>query len=361
MWRKVRQILSFLVAVAVIVAYICFASHIAEQHRAEQKVEDVVISLMDSTALRYFTSSADIRKQLDRSRLNPAGKMVDSVDAVKISHNLARNGFVRNTEVYATYSGKVHINIYQHKPVMRLLCNGYNSYVTADGTIFKAPKGSACYLPVVTGGYRPLFAPDFEGKASDNLKSLLNEEGKKLDKLAVEYSALLKQRGELRDRRKNLRKNRDKKLWGEGTEDYKIRKSALNKEIEECDKALLALEQQKGKLIERRQAIDKRKKKLQREYDDFSSLVSFVAQIGEEPFWGAEVVQMIADRNSTGEISLRLVPRSGNFVVEFGVLNDSEAKLKKLQHFYDKGLAHIGWSQYKVVDIRYDKQVICTE
>lgn len=361
MWSKVRQILGFLMAVAVIVAYICFASHLSQKHRAEQKVEEVVINLMDSTETRYFTSSAEIRKQLERGKLKVEGRVVDSVDAVTISRHLTRNGFVRNAEVYATYSGEVHINVYQHKPVLRLLCNGYNSYVTADGTIFKAPKGSACYIPVVTGEYRPLFAPSFEGKASDNLKSLLDAETKRLDLLTAEYSALNKKRSEVRETRKVLRKSRDKKKFNESADEYKIRKTALNKETEECDKALLAVEQQKGKLIEKRRAIDKRKQKLQREYDDFVALINFVAKISEESFWGAEVVQLVANRNSTGDISLRLVPRSGSFVVEFGVLNNSEEKLEKLQVFYDKGLSHIGWSQYKVVDVRFDKQVICTE
>ena len=69
----------------------------------------------------------------------------------------------------------------------------------------------------------------------------------------------------------------------------------------------------------------------------------------------------MADTTSTGEISLRLIPRSGDFIIEFGTLANSDEKLDKLHKFYDKGLSRIGWEQCKVVDVRYDKQVICTK
>ena len=69
----------------------------------------------------------------------------------------------------------------------------------------------------------------------------------------------------------------------------------------------------------------------------------------------------MADTTTSGEIALRLVPRSGDFIIEFGTLEEREAKLAKLQRFYDKGLSRIGWEHYKTIDVRYDKQVICTK
>ena len=100
---------------------------------------------------------------------------------------------------------------------------------------------------------------------------------------------------------------------------------------------------------------------MQKSYDDFVNLINFVSQVEEHSFWGAEVVQFVADKNSLGEISLRLMPRSGDFVIEFGTLADGDAKLEKLEKFYDGGLVHIGWESFKIIDVRYDKQVICTK
>ena len=86
-----------------------------------------------------------------------------------------------------------------------------------------------------------------------------------------------------------------------------------------------------------------------------------VEQIKDDSFWGAEIVQFVADTTTMGDITLRLVPRSGDFIIEFGTLGNGEEKLSKLQRFYDNGLSSIGWSEYKTIDVRYDKQVICTK
>ena len=107
--------------------------------------------------------------------------------------------------------------------------------------------------------------------------------------------------------------------------------------------------------------IGLRKKKLHKSCDDFTNLINFVTQIKNDFFWGAEIVQFVADVTATGDVALRLVPRSGNFIIEFGTLDNYKEKLSKLQRFYDKGLSYIGWSEYKTIDVRYDKQVICTK
>ena len=98
---------------------------------------------------------------------------------------------------------------------------------------------------------------------------------------------------------------------------------------------------------------------MQKRSGDFTNLINFVSKVGRDPFWSAEVVQFVADTTYMGEISLRLIPRSGNFEIVFGTLENSDDKLAKLYKFYDKGLPHVGWERYKVVDVRYDKQIIC--
>jgi cell division protein FtsQ len=72
-------------------------------------------------------------------------------------------------------------------------------------------------------------------------------------------------------------------------------------------------------------------------------------------------VQFVADTTSCGAVSLRMIPRSGDFVIAFGELNNVDDKLNKLEQFYNDGLRHLGWDKFKTIDIRYDKQVICRE
>lgn len=361
MWRKIFRVLGTIIGWGIIFAYLLYASHLAQEHRAEQSVTDVVITMTDSTELQRFASSKQIYEQLKRGGFNIEAVPVDSVDEAQISKYLTRNGFVSETEVYTTYSGEVHINIKQHKPTLRLLCDGYNSYVTAEGEVFRSPQGAAYYIAVVTGGYKPLFAPDFEGNIEQNFAELIEKEEAKLTKLNGELATLNSERAKCRERRFELRKSVKRKRLGESKEDYRIRKTGVAVEVAQCDEELSKIALKRESIEKSKCSIENNKKKLRKEYDDFVNLINFVSRISEDSFWSAEVVQFVADITSLGEITLRLIPRSGDFIVEFGRLEHSEEKLDKLEKFYDDGLSHIGWNCYKVIDVRYDKQVICTE
>lgn len=360
MWRKIARVAGFILAVILIIAYICCASHLAEAHRSEQCVEEVVIEVSNSSPTLHFTTPSAIEEQLAGAGLYAKGEEIDDVDAVKIANYLAKNGFVERADVYTTYSGRLYINIYQHQPLLRLMCRGYNSYITAEGDIFRVPRGSACYLPVVTGNYKPLFSPEFEGGAEECLAEMLKVEEEKVKMLANEYGELNRERVTLVSEIGDLKKSM-KKGFFESEKRFDVRKAGIESRLQECNSKLAQVKEQMNEVKGREKPIAERRKKLEREYKIFTNLTNFVARMSRDSFWSAEVVQFVADRNSSGELSLRLIPRSGDFVVEFGTLEGCDEKLEKLRHFYEKGLSQIGWSQYRVVDVRFDKQVICTK
>ena len=360
MLRKIMRIVGFLIGCGVIFAYILFASTLAQKHRAEQRVEEIVVSMVDSTSTQQFATSESIHRQLKKGGFRIENKVVDSVDAVKISRYITNNGFVRDADVYVTYSGQVYIDVKQHKPIMRLLCSGVDSYITADGDIFRSPKGSAYYTAVVTGGYKPMFSATFEGNFSDYYASLVEIENEKLSRLGGEFAKLKQAKANCIGRRAELRKSGKQKLF-ESDDSYRQRKVGVDADIIKCGDELKQLKAREVRLEKQQKGIEVRKKKLYENYADFVNLINFVTEVDNDSFWRAEVVQFVADTTSTGSISMRLVPRSGDFIIEFGMLEDRAKKLAKLQEFYDGGLSRIGWDRYSIVDVRYDNQVICTE
>ena len=360
MWCKIGRVLGVIFGCGVIFAYIYYTSILAEKHRIEQSVEEVKISLSDSTAFSQFTTTEQVRKQLKRKGLTFENRKIDSVDVSAISDYISRKGYVKGVDAYVTYSGTLYIDVHHHDPILRMLCGGANSYVTCEGYVFRAPRGSSYYSAVVTGGYRPFVGLSFEGRAVALRDSLLRKEDKKLDDIASKYSALKVKRSECKAELDRLKKRRKQRIW-ERDDNYLHRKVGVDVSIAEHNATLGQIERRQATLEAERVKIEKRKKRLHEKYDDFANLIDFVTKIEEDAFWGAEVVQFVADTLSTGEITLRLVPRSGNFIIEFGTLAESEAKLDKLQEFYDKGLSRMGWDRFRIVDVRYDKQVICTE
>ena len=185
-------------------------------------------------------------------------------------------------------------------------------------------------------------------------------EDERLAKLGDEFRALRSKSASCSQRKAELRKDRKRKIL-ESKASHEQRKVAIDMDIAKCNEQLHGFTVEREQLERRQRAIEMRKKKLQKKYDDFRNLLKFVEEIEDDSFWRAEVVQFVADTTSTGEISLRLIPRSGDFVITLGTLSARVEKMKKLQKFYDNGLSHLGWDRFRSIDLRYSKQVICTE
>jgi len=77
----------------------------------------------------------------------------------------------------------------------------------------------------------------------------------------------------------------------------------------------------------------------------------------QDPFWDAQIVQIFVE--PSGE--WLLIPRVGDYEIEFGLPNDVEEKLDRLKLFYKKALPKAGWEKYSSISVKYKKQIICTK
>ena len=99
-------------------------------------------------------------------------------------------------------------------------------------------------------------------------------------------------------------------------------------------------------------------------YEDFTKLINFVKYIEDDSFWGAEIVQIEASTMSSGDLELKLIPRTGSHTVLFGEVGDSEQneeKLERLYSFYQNGLRNLGWDSFRTISVKYKGQVVCSK
>ena len=88
-----------------------------------------------------------------------------------------------------------------------------------------------------------------------------------------------------------------------------------------------------------------------------SGLKDFMAYVGHDEFWSAEIQQIVISEDN----KLTIIPTLGDHKIKFGSLDGYEEKLQRLKTFYVKGLSRIGWGDYTTVDVEFDKQVVCTK
>lgn len=363
--KRAGEIALVVVVWSIAVGYIVCASVLASRHRAEQTIERVEISILDSTAGGQLVTSRKVREWILRSGIATIGTPIDEADAAGIRRTIARNGFVDEVDVYVTYSGVMHVDVSQRRPMMRLLTDGYDAYVTEDGFIFAAPEASALYVPVVTGSYRPIVPPTYEGYIGDYVAELGREAEKRIKRIGKEKNPLYAEEDVIRDSLREIRKERVKKSLLESKEHFekRVEKKRKDKKLRrrKFNGLLRDVHRKIDAVTARQDAVRAEQKKAEEKYADFLKLINFVRSVEDDGFWSAEIVQTVASATSYGTMELTLVPRSGDFRIVFGETDDADAKLDKLMKFYRDGLENIGWDRYGTINLKYKNQVVCTE
>lgn len=366
--KRMGKILLFAVLWSIVVGYIVYASVVTSRHRAAQVVERVNITIADSTETGQLVTSQRVREWILRSGIATIGSPTERVDATGIRRTIERNGFVSRVDVCVSYSGVMSINVLQRRPMMRLMTDGYNVYVTDKGFVFAAPEASALYVPVVTGSYRPPVPPDYEGLASDYLAEQLSACDERIKQIGREKRPLYAREDSLRELRREVRRERLKKVWFETEDEQQKRADGLRTEkrrkMRYYDGLLRDVSRRIDAVAARQDAVVAERKKTEERYDDFLKLINFVGWLENDSFWSAEVVQIIASLSLSGNIELAIVPRSGDFRIVLGELgepDEMERRFDKLLRFYRDGLGRAGWNKFGTINVRYRNQVVCTE
>lgn len=348
-----------------VAAYIVYAASVSRRMRNSATVEGIEIEVSDSSSQGFLVSAARVREWISQSGIPTIGTAVDAVDLTGIERLVARNGFVDQTVAWVSYSGVLHVSISQRKPLVRLLTDGMNCYVTADGYVFAAPLASSLYVPVITGSYRPPFPPSWAGDARRYTDERMAQIDKRIDELEREKYPFYKREMQNDRNIASLRRMRIRKQWWRlesatafeaRVEKLRARKAALRKKYRyEARMIREGIE----RIDARQQAERRQQKKLEKSYEDFMKLLTFAEYVEKDDFWRSEVVQIFARTTSSGALEVDLIPRSSRCLVRFGRLEEIELKFDKLLRFYRNGLSVIGWDAYRTIDVRYRDQVVC--
>jgi len=86
-------------------------------------------------------------------------------------------------------------------------------------------------------------------------------------------------------------------------------------------------------------------------------MFDFITYIVDNPFWNAQIEQIYV----RDDLKIELVPRVSDAIIVLGTLDNYQSKLEKLYKLYQKGFNVIGWNKYKVIDLQYKDQIVCSK
>lgn len=365
--RLLKRILYWLMLAALTAGVVAFAVHaerLARAHRHAQKIERISISMPDSILSTRIVSEEQIVGWIDGAGIGTVGCNAGEVDLDAVRREMESHRNIRYEYAHTSYRGVLHISVGQYSPSVRLLTDGHDSYVTGSGYVFGAPEGSAVYVPVISGCYRPPFPSGFEGEVSavmtaqtEACMEAIHESDRELRRIRYGIDTLIRKRRETT--RQQLRKG-----FGESDELYAMKKETFREGKEKCIAQLNDIIATRR--VDEDEAVRTVRdrwndlKKTQTRHSDFWNLLKFAEAVRADRFLNAEIVQIEADTTYDGAPQLVLVPRSGSHRIVFGRVEDIEGKLSRLRKFYNEGLRNLGWDTFSVIDLSFDGQVVCT-
>jgi cell division protein FtsQ len=85
-----------------------------------------------------------------------------------------------------------------------------------------------------------------------------------------------------------------------------------------------------------------------------NDLVYLATILQQDSFWNAMITQI----HVTPTYEIELIPALGHHIILLGDVNDLEAKLGRLFHFYKEGQQKIDWNRYNEIDLRFAGQIV---
>lgn len=88
--------------------------------------------------------------------------------------------------------------------------------------------------------------------------------------------------------------------------------------------------------------------------EHIAPLHDFAIFLKHHDFWADAITQIYVLEDGDVE----LVPRVGDHRILLGELTDYEKKLEHVRTFYDKVLPRKGWNAYRVINVKFDGQIV---
>ncbi|MEQ8712174.1 MAG: cell division protein FtsQ [Cyclobacteriaceae bacterium] len=86
-----------------------------------------------------------------------------------------------------------------------------------------------------------------------------------------------------------------------------------------------------------------------------AKLFELIQTIDQDEFWKAQIAQIYVKKNH----EVQLIPQVTKQVVEFGLPEQIDQKLRKLMVFYKEILPIKGWNTYTTVSLKFENQIVC--
>ena len=135
---------------ALLIAYLTVSTGFADSKQQDLVCGELRITICDSLT-NNFIQPADIKKILSSEGIKTIGERMCRINTYDMMQLLNTRDVIKNTSVFTSINGVLHINVYQRRPIIRVEAASGVFYIDESGYIFPLPGTHTTQVPVVTG------------------------------------------------------------------------------------------------------------------------------------------------------------------------------------------------------------------
>lgn len=144
-----KRILILCISVLV-VGYLLVAITAMNRKPENEVCKGMELTIKDTVDYGYITQKG-IKNILTNQKLYPEGKRLGDINVRALEKTLTSHPFISEAECYLTSGGKVHIEVYQRIPLLRVMSsNGDDYYIDHKGKPMPV-QGTSVHVAVATG------------------------------------------------------------------------------------------------------------------------------------------------------------------------------------------------------------------
>ncbi len=355
-WKRFWHISGEVLFWCLVVAFFVWVALLRQERESERTANNLRVVVRDLQE-RNFVSPEDIHRLIQEELGEIEGRSVGELNMQEINEIVESHNFVSRAMTFVDYDNVVSVELYQRRPVVRVKDdNGSDYYLSEDLHILPIHSSTHINLPIITGSLPLPVDKEFRGDLAAPLRQLEEEIAKAEAEDKARIEARNRKQEQLREvRRKELKRN----CKGASPETQKQLR-AENRQINQLEKENNLLEDARH-----REPIDQMilaKKKYEENYNFLLKLINFVGLTERSPQWSGEFVQFVAhkstqrvDRHIFTEPYFDLIPRRGEYTIEFGKIDDAEQKLQKLATFLSAGVVN---TKGGTLSVEFEGQVV---
>lgn len=133
-----------------VIGYLVVAITTMNRKPDNEVCKGMELTVKDSVDYGYITPNG-IKNILKNSKLYPEGKRLGDINVRALEKALDNHPFISEAECYLTSGGKVHVEVYQRIPLLRIMSsNDDDYYIDHKGKIMPV-QGTSVHVAVATG------------------------------------------------------------------------------------------------------------------------------------------------------------------------------------------------------------------